>query len=152
MSSAEINVVHMARITGTIALTLTNPISLEAGIRRDSMNKEKIKKRKTYELRLTKLELVHIRDLLSVVLPPDTKKTMSQILADLEDRVYIEEKLWDKVIDVCKEAGLPTGDEAPDYIVAPTAPPPMSVFHLSDDGSGEEDQEERGFLKNVEED
>jgi hypothetical protein len=110
----------------------------------------KIKKRKTYELRLTRLELVHIRDLLSVVLPPDTKKTMSQILAELEDRTYVEEKLWDKVTEACKGAGLPTGDEAPDYIVAPTAPPPMSVFHLSDDGTDEEGQESHGFLKSDE--
>jgi hypothetical protein len=110
----------------------------------------KIKKRKTHELRLTRLELVHIRDLLSVVLPPDTKKTMSQILAELEDRTYVEEKLWDKVTEACKGAGLPTGDEAPDYIVAPTAPPPMSVFHLSDDGTDEEEQESHGFLKSDE--
>lgn len=95
--------------------------------------KEKIKKRKTYELRLTRSELVHLRDLFSVVLPPDTKKTLSEHLAEVEDRVYIEEKLWTKLSDLLKEANLPVDDEAPDFIVAPTAPPAMSVFPLSAD-------------------
>jgi len=95
------------------------------------MKKEKIKKRKTYDLRLTRTELAHLRDLFSVVLPPDTKKTMSQHLAELEDRLYVEDKLWTKISDLLSEANLPNGDEAPDYIVAPIAPPPMGVFPLS---------------------
>ena len=105
--------------------------------------KEKIKKRKTYELRLTRTELVHLRDLFSVVLPPDVKKTLSQHLAEAEDREFIETKLWDKLIDLCKTAGVPVGDEAPDYVVAPTAAPPMSVFPMSTEAfeEVEEDQE-----------
>jgi hypothetical protein len=99
----------------------------------------KIKKRKTHELRLTKVELIHLRDLFSVVLPPDARKTMSQALAELEDRSVIESHLWSKVSDLCVAAGLPLDEEAPDYIVAPIAPPPMSVFPLSADS---EEQEE----------
>jgi len=95
--------------------------------------KEKFKKRKTYELRLTKSELVHLRDLFGVVLPPDTKKTLSQHLAEVEDRVYVEEKLWTKLSDLLRDADLPVDDEAPDFIVAPTAPPAMGVFPLSAD-------------------
>lgn len=109
------------------------------------MKKEKIKKRKTYDLRLTRTELSHLRDLFSVVLPPDTKKTMSQHLAELEDRVYVEDKLWAKLSDLLTEADVPHGDEAPDFIVAPIAPPPMGVFPLSVDDVEEEtveDQEE----------
>lgn len=129
------------------------PIKPESNNTRNTM-KDKIKKRKTYELRLTKMELVHMRDLLSIIIPSDTKKTLSQILADLEDRAPVEEKLWNKIIGVCKEASLPTGEEAPDYIVSPTAPPPMSVFQISDDddeADEEEAHESHGFLKNEEE-
>ena len=105
--------------------------------------KEKIKKRKTYELRLTKTELVHLRDLFSVVLPPDMKKSLSQHLAEIEDRVYIEDKLWTKLSDLLKDAGLPVDDEAPDFIVAPTAPPAMGVFPLSaDDVEAPQDSED----------
>lgn len=103
------------------------------------MKKEKIKKRKTYDLRLTRTELAHLRDLFSVVLPPDTKKTMSQHLAELEDRLYVEDKLWTKISDLLSEAKLPNGDEAPDYIVAPIAPPPMGVFPLSVDDIEEQE-------------
>jgi hypothetical protein len=109
------------------------------------MKKEKIKKRKTYDLRLTRTEIAHLRDLFSVVLPPDVKKTLSQHLADLEDRAFLEEKLWDKITAICEVANIPVDDEAPDYIVAPVGPPPMSVFHLSSDGSEEEESTEENF-------
>ena len=107
----------------------------------------KVKKVKTYEVKLTKNELVHIRDLFSVVMPPDTKKTLSQQLAELEDRVYVEDKLWAKLAEVCKEASVPVDSEAPDYIVVPTSPPPMGIFQLSPEETAEEDDsDERGFL------
>lgn len=105
------------------------------------MSKDKIKKRKTYDVRLTKMELVHLRDLFSVVLPPDARKTMSQALAELEDRTIIESHLWGKISELCEAAGLPLDQEAPDYIIAPTAPPPMSVFPMSSDPYEEEQGE-----------
>ena len=107
------------------------------------MSKDKIKKRKTYDLRLTRTELVHLRDLFSIVLPPDTKKTISQHLAEVEDRVYVEDKLWSKLADLLNDAKLPFGDEAPDFIVAPTAPPSMGVFPLSTDDIVEEEGSEQ---------
>lgn len=110
------------------------------------MSKDKIKKRKTYDLRLTRTELAHLRDLFSVVLPPDVKKTLSQHLAELEDRSFVEEKLWDKIASICAIAEVPLNEEAPDYIVAPAGPPPMSVFHLSSDSV---DEEEENFQEEV---
>lgn len=103
------------------------------------MSKDKIKKKKTYEVRFTRSELAHIRDLFSVVLPPDTKKTLSQYLAEVEDRVFLEDRLWEKLSSVMKEADLPLGDDAPDHIVAPMGPPPMGVFPFE-----HEDVEEQG--------
>lgn len=106
------------------------------------MSKDKIKKRKTYEVRFTRSELAHIRDLFSVVLPPDTKKTISQHLAEVEDRVFLEDRLWDKLAAVMKEADVPLGDDAPDHIVAPVGPPPMGIFPFEhDDGAPQEEPE-----------
>lgn len=93
--------------------------------------KKIIKKRKTYELRLTKFELLHLRDMFGILLPPDAKQTLSQALAVLEDRQIVETMLWKKIADACIEAQLPTGDSAPDYVVAPSSPPPITVFQLS---------------------
>lgn len=104
------------------------------------MPKNKFKKRKTYDLRLTKFELLHMRDLFSVLLPPDTKKTVSQALAEHEDRAIVEALLWDKLHKVCISAGLPTGEECPDYMVVPTAAPPMSVFQVSSEPAQSESE------------
>lgn len=103
------------------------------------------KKRKTYDLRLTKFELVHIRDMFSVVLPPELTKTLSQSLCEVEDRQSDEESLWKKIVELCIDAEIPVGDDAPSYVVAPAASPPLSVFQLLNDENGEEDssQDER---------
>lgn len=97
----------------------------------DTNMKKTIKKRKTYEMRLTKFELLHLRDMFSILLPPDAKQTLSQALAVLEDRQIVETVLWRKIADACVEAGLPTDEAAPDYVVAPASPPPITVFQLS---------------------
>lgn len=98
-----------------------------------SKEKQKDKKQEVHTLTLTRTELVHLRDLFSVVLPPDAKKTLSQALAEAENRTMNESILWNKIVDVCTAAKLPVGDAAPDYVVAPTAAPPLSVFQLSSD-------------------
>ena len=92
-----------------------------------------VKKHSTFELNLTKFELLHLRDLMSVLLPPDGAETLSQSLASVEDRMLIESMLWDKVSNLCKQAKLPLDSEAPDYIIAPTSPPPMGVFQVNQD-------------------
>lgn len=91
----------------------------------------KIKKQKTYALNLTKFELTHLRDLFSVVLPPELSKSISQALAEVENRQLVESMAWQKIAAACKDAKIPIGDDAPDYVVAPSASPPMSVFQLS---------------------
>lgn len=95
------------------------------------MPKPQIKKRKTYNVRLSKFELLHLRDLFSIVLPPQANVTISQSLAQAEDRTHIEHILWNKISSLCVEADLPLGDEAPDYIIAPTAPPTLGVFQVA---------------------
>ena len=48
----------------------------------------------------------------------------------------IETMLWNKVSDACKEAGLPIGEEAPDYIVSPVGMTPLGIFQIAHDPPG----------------
>jgi hypothetical protein len=112
-------------------------------------NKEtpKVHRQKTYDLTLTKFEILHIRDLFSVLLPPDGSQTLSQSLAELEGRGLIESKLWAKVSALCEAAELPIDAEAPDYIIAPTSSPTLGVFHINHDlAESESSEDETGFL------
>lgn len=108
--------------------------------------KPKVHRQKTYDLVLTKFELLHVRDMLSILLPPDGKQTLSQSMAELEGRGIIESMLWTKVSALCGEAGLPVDAEAPDYIIAPTSAPTLGVFHVNHELSGHDDEEGGGFL------
>lgn len=114
--------------------------------------KPKIHRQKTYDLNLTKYELVHIRDMLSVLLPPDGQETLSQSLAQLEGRKIIESMLWNKVVALCGEAGLPIDSEAPDYIVAPISTPAIGVFHINQELAEAAEDDSSGFLPDSEED
>jgi len=102
------------------------------------MEQPEIKRRKTQELRLTRFELLHLRDLMTVVLPPEGKQTLSGALAVLENRTLIEAVLWKKVSKACEEVGLPLGDEAPDYVIAAIAAAPLGVFQLAHDPNEDE--------------
>lgn len=103
------------------------------------MSDTEFKRRKTFTLRLTKFELVHLRDLFSVALPPEMKETLSQRLAQSQDRLLVESKLWQKVAKTCKEAELPMDDDAPDFIVSASAAPPISVFELAQEPASDEE-------------
>lgn len=76
------------------------------------------------------------------MLPPELKQTVSQALAASENRPLIEACLWQKVVSVCVEAGVPRGSDAPDFICAASAAPPVAVFRLAQDPDEEEDSEE----------
>lgn len=107
----------------------------------------KIHRQKTYDLTLTKFELLHVRDLFSVLLPPDGAQTLSQALAEAEGRGLIESMLWEKVTALCESADLPLNDEAPDYIIAPISSPALGVFHVNHDvEQAEPDGADGGFL------
>ena len=94
------------------------------------------RKRKTFELRLTRFELIHLRDLLSVSLAPDMASTVSQALAASEERTMVEARLWKTVVAACKEADVPLDAEAPDFVVAADVVqvrPNVGVFRLASD-------------------
>lgn len=89
-----------------------------------------IKTKQVFSLRLSKQELLHLRDLFGVLLPADMKATISQSLAASQGRHLIESKLWNKLSSLCEEANIPCGDEAPDFIVTMSAPPQLGVFEM----------------------
>lgn len=96
------------------------------------------KPKKTLELKLTPIEVVHLRDLFSVILTSEMKSTVSQALARTQSRSLVESKLWQKVVEVCKRSRIPVGDEAPDFVVAATGAPSVNVFELSRGDTDEE--------------
>lgn len=89
-----------------------------------------VKRVKTSALNLTLEELIHLRDLFNVRFPSTTNasQTVSQSLAKIEDREVIESRLWDKLTKLLKPSGIPLGDDAPDHVIAMTAPPELGVF------------------------
>lgn len=98
-------------------------------------------KRKTHELKLTKLELAHLRDLFGVLIPPSMDRTVSEVLAEAENRMLVESILWKKIEDACVAAGIPVGDDCNDFVIASTGMPPMSVFRVANEMPEEIDEE-----------
>lgn len=92
-------------------------------------------------LNLTLGELMHLRDLFAVVLPPDGKSTVSGALADLSGTSAIEELLWQKIAHACKQTGIPTEGDAPDFVIANLQPPTLGVLHLELEEEPEENNE-----------
>jgi len=116
------------------------------------MTQPKPVKRKTTSLQLTVFELTHLRDLFSISLPPTLAQTMSQALAQLEDRSLIEAKLWQKIALACKAADVPMDDDAADFICAASSAPPIGVFKLAqepnegEEEEGEEEEDDEGAV------
>lgn len=83
-------------------------------------------------LNLTQAELVHLRDLMSIMIPPDYENTVSQSLAKNVGRVIIETLLWKKLNDLCENCGIATGPAAPDYVLTSVSQPNIEVFRIAD--------------------
>lgn len=86
----------------------------------------------TFALELTRDEIVHIRNVLSVVLPPtgETRLSESLIEASELDEV-VDVNLWQKVWNLCEQVGIEVGDDAPDFLVGPCEPTPLAVFQIN---------------------
>lgn len=84
-----------------------------------------------YSVLLSVDELIHLRDLFSVRLPPTFEHTVSTLLSAKLDKSQMESNLWDKLIELCKKAEIPVGDEAPDFAINLAGLPPMDIFEIS---------------------
>lgn len=118
-------------------------------IKEVSMSKEK--RVLNYDLRITKSELIHVRDLLSVKVPNDEDMTISEMIAKSEIREEADIQLWKKIVKLCKEANVAVEDEAPDYTIGITSTPKMYVFRVqNEDELYEEEHDENPKEDNVE--
>lgn len=117
----------------------------------ESKDNNLLKPKRSFTLKLNIAELVHLRDLFSISLPVDLKTTVSQSLAHSQSRQVIETKLWNKVVSLCKEGGVPLDEEAPDFIVTVTASPELGVFEIAPERSESEDGDQESDDENDEE-
>lgn len=97
-----------------------------------------LKPKKVFTLKLSKHELVHLRDLFSISLPVDLKTTVSQALALNQDRQMVETKLWNKIVALCQESNIPLDEESPDFVITATSAPSLGVFEVVSEDSQEE--------------
>jgi len=84
----------------------------------------------TLSVKFTRGELAHIRDVFSVRLPPDLTVTVSESVAKIYERDVLESKLWNKLSATMEEAGVPTGDDSPDFTIMFSGPPSLTVFQI----------------------
>lgn len=90
-------------------------------------------KEDTYQLTLTRKQLTHLRDLMTVRLPPTYRGTLSADLARLMRRANHEVKLWKSVHALCRKAELATDEDAPDFSLWQVGPPQLEVVQLGPD-------------------
>lgn len=95
--------------------------------------KKKELKAKVITLQLTTNQLIHLRDLMSVSLPPDKDLSVSRSLSLSQKRELDELNLWSQICSLCEEANIAIGDKAPSFIVSITNVPPMGIFEVEDE-------------------
>lgn len=78
---------------------------------------------------LTIEELTFLRDLMSLLLPPDGQITAAKVLGQLTESEEQEQSLWHKIYDACENVNLPVGEDAPDYLIAQTMG--LSIYQVS---------------------
>lgn len=88
----------------------------------------KIEANDTTVLNLSKAEVHHLRDVMSVILPSEEGTSMSVSLARVKNTLEVEHGLWEKIEAACDRVGLPHGDCVQDYAIIATSSPPLAVF------------------------
>lgn len=91
------------------------------------------KKGETHTLTLSRQQLIHLRDLMSIRLPPRYTRTISADLAKAEKRVSSESKLWKAIYEICENAKISTGHDAPDFSLELAATPRLEVVQIDTD-------------------
>lgn len=84
-----------------------------------------------FMLGLNRAELIHLRNLMSIMLPPSGEETVGQQLARNTGLPFAETSLWQKISIACEDAGVAVGDEAPDFALAPSALPVLEVIQVN---------------------
>jgi hypothetical protein len=82
---------------------------------------------KNISLKLNVEELTHLRDLFSILLPQEFKLTLSESLAQSQDKQKFENVLWKKIYNLCKDNNIVIDKDANDFAVLPISQPQMVV-------------------------
>ena len=82
---------------------------------------------KNISLKLNVEELTHLRDLFSILLPQEFKLTLSESLAQSQDKQKFENVLWKKIYNLCKDNNIVIDKDANDFAVLPISQPQMAV-------------------------
>jgi hypothetical protein len=89
--------------------------------------------KRPYTLLLSREELEHIRDLMGIVLEKDGQ-TISSMLARVENRVEIEEYLWENVYELCMACDISTEGSAPDFVLGLPEYPDIIIKKFEENG------------------
>jgi hypothetical protein len=100
-------------------------------IKMSKKTKVAVKRVPSSTMKLSQLEVVHLRDLMSVLLTTSSTTTLSEQLAENENRRHVESRLWEKVCDACAELDVPLENEAPEYVIGLAATPQLNVYELT---------------------
>lgn len=90
-------------------------------------------------LSLTVTQLKHLRDVLSIIASPGSTRTLSQVLAENEERPTSEALLWSKIAQLCATVGVSLDDDAPDFMIVMCRPPELTVVRVEQDDEFESD-------------
>lgn len=86
-----------------------------------------------FTLQLNKRQLTHLRDLMSITLPPRYTRRISTDLAHAEKRVAAEDALWKQVFALCEQADIELNADAPDFSLDIASAPRLEVVRVEVD-------------------
>lgn len=122
--------------------------SIKKPTSKKATTKKTVKKElETFEVKLTKPELEHLRDVMSVLIPSDEDPiSISVVLAKAKSSLEAEQLLWQKLVKVFETAEVDMEDDVPNYMVTPVTIPAMSIcqveFNCDDCEEATESEEE----------
>jgi len=93
-------------------------------------DKKKNNSAKSITLKLTSNELVHVRDLFSILMPQNYVLTLSESLATQNDTEKLENKLWTKIYNLCKCNNISTDKDADDFAVMIANQPQLEIQRI----------------------
>jgi len=93
-------------------------------------DKKKNNSAKSITLKLTSNELVHVRDLFSILMPQNYVLTLSESLATQNDTEKLENKLWTKIYNLCKCNNISIDKDADDFAVMIANQPQLEIQRI----------------------
>lgn len=87
--------------------------------------------KKTTVLSLSRDELVLLRDLMSIRLPPTFEDTISSVIATKQNKSLQETTLWEKIVEACSVLNIGVGELAPDFAIVLAGLPALDIVEIA---------------------